>query len=119
VANLAVDCIHRAVAVNELSELTELESLDLGVYEGVPIDILGSKNFFGLKALSLSESKGRKLDLSPLSRYANRTALDFERVLSDGLPRTLEKFNFYSLSSKQDKAIHEKLASLGLWAKGA
>jgi protein phosphatase 1 regulatory subunit 7 len=258
VANLAVDCLHRAVAVDALSELTELESLDLGVYEGVPIDILDSKNFFGLKALSLSESKGRKLDLSPLSKYANlqklfvagqgkgidaigslnsleslglsmigkkfelafisklpvlrrlklllggrenlneiaspslerlevcrlqglmaielsnfprltevdiedqprmttldltglerltrfrlancphvsvlsglsslhgikaihiyRTALDFERLLSDGLPRTLEKFNFYSMSAKQDRSIQEKLASLGLWAKGA
>jgi hypothetical protein len=46
-----------------------------------------------------------------------KTTLDFEALFDQGLPISLESFTLYSMSAKQDRAIHEKLASLGLFAK--
>ena len=71
VTSLSVDCLTSASNVQALYELPHLRSLSLGIYELNEPRFLHSRNLQSLHSLTLGESKGNALDLSPLATFAN------------------------------------------------
>jgi len=68
VSNLAVDCLMDAENIQCIKVLNDLRYLSLGVYNGIPSDILDYENLRSLEGISISESKIASLDIGQISK---------------------------------------------------
>ncbi|GAB2474018.1 hypothetical protein GCM10011375_25000 [Hymenobacter qilianensis] len=69
VKSLSIDCLQKAINIPELSNLSNLESLAIDIFELQEDDIIGSNNFKTIKELRIGDTKTRKLDLIHLKEY--------------------------------------------------
>ena len=69
VRSLNLDCLMKAVNLEALYELTELEEFVFGVFEADVPRLLEDKAFFRVRRLCLSETRKKNIDLAPLSTY--------------------------------------------------
>lgn len=75
VLSLSVDCLDAADNHRAITELQHLRELRLGVYMLDDPTFLGADSFLNLEVLSVSETKKRTLDLSPIANYGSLHSL--------------------------------------------
>lgn len=93
--NLNIEDQMRLEELNFSSDMTELTN----------ISILNCKTLSGLKGLRALPK------LKSLRIYG--TNLNFEALVSAGLPNTLNEFAFYTLRRKEDRLIHSRIKAMG------
>jgi hypothetical protein len=76
-----------------------------------PSRALQSLRVVNCKALESLAGLNNLVDLQHLNIFG--TSVDFDTLMSDGIPKSLKKFVFYSKSRKADVAIHKRLRALG------
>jgi hypothetical protein len=69
VRSLGMDCLRQVANAEELGQLSHLEELRFGVFEADVPRMLEMPALFGLRKLTLAETRKKNFDLSPLSAY--------------------------------------------------
>jgi hypothetical protein len=75
VSSLLIDCLEDASHIEELTKLTRLRRLSLGIDRLGANDILAASNLDGLLELSIGPTQASKLDLSHVGRMKSLVAL--------------------------------------------
>jgi hypothetical protein len=89
VTSLGVDCINKAENLEYITNLENLDSLDLEVYELKETEIFNSDNLKSLSELSIGETKSKAVDLSFIKEFK-----DLESLYVDGMKKGLENVKY-------------------------
>jgi hypothetical protein len=84
VRHFSADCLVRAIGVESVCRLEHLESLGIGIYGLSDFSFL-REVAKGLRSLSLEQTKSKKPDLAPLSRFEN-----LQEVYLEGQRKNIE-----------------------------
>ncbi|SKB35135.1 hypothetical protein SAMN05660776_0632 [Salegentibacter holothuriorum] len=91
VKSLYIDCIIKVKNLNQVSNLKNLESLSLGIYELEETEILDSKNFKNLTDLIIGDTKTKAFNLEYLQDYKR---LKF--LIISGHTKNIDKVKYLS-----------------------
>lgn len=113
---LAVDCLQRATNLETLSRLSNLRSLSIGAYEGMPSDLLGRLHLENVERLILDSCSPKNLSLEALANagrlrelYVNGQTKGIQHLA--GLP-VLEELTLRSMPKKQSLDFVNRIARL-------
>ncbi len=75
VKNISIDCLQKADNINALTELLNLKSLGLGIFELQDTEILNTENFKDLSALMISDTRTKAFNLDYLRKFKKLKSL--------------------------------------------
>jgi len=75
VKNISIDCLQKADNINALTELTNLKSLGLGIFELQDTEILSTENFKELTSLVISDTRTKAFNLDYLRQFKKLKSL--------------------------------------------
>lgn len=116
VRNLSVDCLQNASNIEVLRDLQWLNRLSIGVYNGLPEDLLSYTSLENLGSLVVSESKQKKLNLSYLSKFHRLHELylvgQTRSIETVGSLPNLRRLSLAQIGNKQSLGFLNSLESL-------
>ena len=116
VKNLAVDCLLEARNFEALDRLEALERLSIGVYNGIPDNLLSFRALGSLQCLTLAENKRNRLDLAHLSKIQSLRQLHVTGFTTSieaiGELTSLQRLGLSQIGSKQSLSFVSQLAAL-------
>lgn len=115
-SNIAIDCLMDAENFDALQRLKNLKALSIGIYNGLPDNLLSYAGLQKLEKLTLSESKNKKLDLSPIANFTRLRQLHitgFTKGINEiSKISCLNKLSLSQIGNKQSLEFVNNLGNL-------